>query len=76
MLQGEYVTGVKVNTLRQYHLLVARTLEGFGWQIRYGRRAKPSAVSDRTYPTIKEATAAGEDALAQLRSYDGTIASD
>ena len=61
------MVGKKANLLRVYHLLIAREHEGYTWQIRYGRNARPAETSDRTYPSQAEAAEAGAKALARHR---------
>ena len=54
------------NALRQYHLLITRGHEGFRWQIRYGRNAKPLTSSPHSYANQLDAKVAGERMLAQV----------
>ncbi|MDX7952217.1 hypothetical protein P7D22_13640 [Lichenihabitans sp. Uapishka_5] len=55
------------NSLREYHLLVARHFDGFEWQIRYDHHANPVRRSEGVFGSQNDAVSAGEVALAALK---------
>lgn len=62
------MAGKRVNTLREYHLLIVRESSGFCWQVRYDRHATPVERSSQPFGTHAEALAAGEMALVHHRA--------
>ena len=60
------------NTLREYHVLIARGSHGFLWEIRYDRHAKPVKVSTEIFALQEAAEQAGTQALKDLRDETGT----
>lgn len=62
------MAGKRINTLREYHLLIVRENSGFCWQVRYDRHANPVERGALSYATHGEAMTAGETALARHRT--------
>lgn len=60
------VSSKRPNTLKQHHLLVTRSRDGFRWEIRYGRNARPALWSDTPFLSQQEAKTAGEQALREF----------
>lgn len=60
------------NTLREYHVLVVRSSEGFVWEIRYDRHARPVKVSAESFALQEAAEQAGDRALQDFKGEAGT----